>query len=140
MILQVMRKEVMLAAASFAVDSSRMEVVNFTETIDVQPYTFMYRRPGYLTKYTLFIDPFTANVWLSIAAMVIAIGPIMWLINRLSAYYEYYGLRNDRGLFQMGNCVWLCYGAMLQQVQSTDISQYRLLFWVLSAIYGPCSI
>jgi hypothetical protein len=117
MIRQVMNKEVLFAAASFAVDDTRMTVVNFTETIDVQPYTFMYRRPGHLTKYTLFIDPFTSNVWLSIAAMVAVMGPIMWLINRLSPYYHYYGLRDDQGLFQMGNCVWLCYGAMLQQVR-----------------------
>jgi hypothetical protein len=116
MIRQVMDKQVLFAAASFAVDASRMSVVNFTNTIDVQPYTFMYRRPGHLTKYTLFIDPFTSNVWLSIAAMVIAVGPTMWLINRLSPFYEYYGLRDEHGLFQMGNCVWLCYGAMLQQV------------------------
>ena len=115
MIRQVMAKEVLFAAASFAVDSTRMSVVDFTETIDVQPYTFMYRRPGHLTKYTLFIDPFTANVWLSIAAMVIAIGPIIWLVNRLSPYYEVHGVREDRGLFQMSSCVWLCYGAMLQQ-------------------------
>merc|ERR1719186_90166 len=50
MIRQVMNKEVLFAAAGFAVSPERLQVVNFTESLDVQPYTFMYRRPQQLSK------------------------------------------------------------------------------------------
>ena len=42
-------------------------------------------------------------------------GPIFYLINRLSPYYDYHGLKDDKGLFQLQNCSWYVYGALLQQ-------------------------
>ena len=67
-------------------------------------------------RYLLFIDPFTPFVWLCIIAMTVIIGPIMWVIHRYSYYYRYHDEINEFGLFNMSNCIWYCYGALLQQV------------------------
>ena len=115
MIRQVKDKEVMLAAAAFAISYERMEAVNFTSAIDLQPYAFMYRRPKEVSRAVLFVDPFTPTVWLGIAVMTAIIGPIFYIIHRSSLYYQYYDEVNNYGLFQLTNCVWYCYGAILQQ-------------------------
>ena len=128
MIEQVIKKEVLLAAASFAISAERQAVVNFTEPLDMQPYTFMYRRPQELSRYLLFIDPFTPYVWLYIAAMTVIIGPILWVIHRYSYYYVYYDELTEYGLFQMSNCIWYCYGALLQQVSNVKILYITLIF------------
>ena len=62
MIGQLARKEVIMAAAPFNIDSQRQEVVNFSVPIDLQPYTFMFRRPQQLSRATLFVEPFTTLV------------------------------------------------------------------------------
>ena len=38
----------------------------------------------------LFIDPFTPWVWLGIAAMTAIIGPILYVVHRVSPYYRVY--------------------------------------------------
>ena len=40
--------------------------MNFTVPLDLQPYTFMYRRPTTLSRAGLFIDPFTPLVLLQL--------------------------------------------------------------------------
>lgn len=63
----------------------------------------------------LFLAPFTAPAWLSIMATVLLMGPFLWLVHRSSKYYEYYGLSDGKGLFKLGNCIWYCFGAIVQQ-------------------------
>ena len=55
------------------------------------------------------------QTWILIAVTVLIMGPILYLINRNSPYYTFYDLYDGRGLFQLQNCSWYVYGAILQQ-------------------------
>jgi len=115
MINQLINDEVVVAAAAFAVSHERRQVVNFTEALDIQPYAFMYRRPKQLSKALLFISPFTPYVWLGIGVLTLLIGPFLYLVHRASPYYTYTETVNQFGFFNLPNCVFYCYGALLQQ-------------------------
>ena len=42
-------------------------------------------------------------------------GPLLWIVHRSSKYYDYYDMRDNKGLFKLSNCTWYCFGAMVQQ-------------------------
>ncbi|XP_069953215.1 ionotropic receptor 93a-like isoform X3 [Cherax quadricarinatus] len=115
MIKMIMDNEVLLGAASFTVSDQRMKAVNFTATIDRQPYAFLISRPKELSRVLLFMEPFANDTWILLVISIVIMGPILFLINRYSPYYSYYGLYNGRGLFQLHNCFWYVYSAVLQQ-------------------------
>ena len=58
MIGQLINQEVFMAAAALTVIDDRQMYVNFSKPYDIQPYTFMYKRPTELGKEMMFIDPF----------------------------------------------------------------------------------
>nr|AGJ51190.1 olfactory ionotropic receptor IR93a [Panulirus argus] len=115
MVKMVSDGEVLIGVAAFSVSDQRMKAVNFTTTIDRQPYAFMIARPQELSRVMLFMEPFANDTWILIAITVLIMGPILFLINRNSPYYTYYDLYDGRGLFQLQNCSWYVYGAILQQ-------------------------
>ena len=115
MVKQLIDREVLIAAASFAVSQERQQVVNFTSSIDLQPYSFLYRRPKEISRAGIFIKPFTPFVWLCVTVVMLMMGPIIWIVHRNSYYYKHYDTVNEFGLFNMSNCVLYCYGAVLQQ-------------------------
>lgn len=99
-------KEVMLGAAAFAIDEERSKDVNFSLPLDHSPYGFIYKKPKQVTRATVFLDPFTNDVWAGIAIMTVIIGPIFYIIHRSSYYYTYTEADKDKGLFELVNCIW----------------------------------
>jgi hypothetical protein len=55
------------------------------------------------------------KAWVSILITVGLMGPLLWIVHRSSKYYDYYNLREEKGLFKLSNCAWYCFGAMVQQ-------------------------
>jgi hypothetical protein len=62
MVGMVQKNEVLIAVASMVVTDERRQIISFTDTIDRQPYTFMYGRPQELSRALIFIEPFTPRV------------------------------------------------------------------------------
>jgi len=114
MMAQLEKRETFMAAAPLTVSNDRYTVANFSYPFDFQPYTFLIRKPEELSKALLFIKPFTPLVWLCLAIALICIGPILWIIHNLNYYYQV-NENGPGGLAKLGNCVWYCYGAVLQQ-------------------------
>ena len=90
MIRQLVDKEVVVAAAAFAISHDRRQAVNFSSALDLQPYAFMYRRPKEVSRMFLFIKPFAPLVWIGIVVMAILMGPILYVVHRSSLYYKYH--------------------------------------------------
>jgi len=42
-------------------------------------------------------------------------GPFLFLVNKLSPFYDYYGIRKKGGIHNLEQCFWYMYGALLQQ-------------------------
>ena len=99
-------KEVMLGAAAFAINEERSQDVNFSLPLDHSPYGFIYKKPKQVTRATVFLDPFTNDVWAGIAIMTVIIGPIFYIIHRSSYYYTYTEADKDKGLFELVHCIW----------------------------------
>ncbi|CAG0900474.1 unnamed protein product, partial [Darwinula stevensoni] len=96
------------------ISDDRLKQVAFTATIDIQSYSFMYSRPKELSRALIFIEPFTPFVWICIGLTFVIIGPLLWIITKYSPFYLHHGITHN-GLFQVGNCSWYCYGALMQQ-------------------------
>ena len=57
-----------MGAAAFTIAQDRQEVVNFSLPIDLQPYTFLFKRPTEVSKAILFIRPFTNLVCFTVSS------------------------------------------------------------------------
>jgi ionotropic glutamate receptor len=62
MVGQLIRQEVFMAVAPITISADRQNFVNFSVPFDLQPYTFMFRRPQELSRTFLFVQPFTLLV------------------------------------------------------------------------------
>ena len=62
MVGQLINQKVFMAAAALTITGDRELYVNFSKPFDMQPYTFMHKRPQELSKVMMFVDPFTPTV------------------------------------------------------------------------------
>ena len=53
-------------------------------------------------------------MWLCLGVSFLCIGPILWIVHNLSYYYKV-NENGPGGLAKLSNCVWYCFGAVLQQ-------------------------
>ncbi|XP_075975117.1 ionotropic receptor 93a [Anticarsia gemmatalis] len=111
----VAKGQAALAAASFTVLSDPMPGINYTMPVSIQAYSFMIARPRELSRALLFLLPFTTDTWLCLGLAVILMGPTLYIVHRLSPYYEAMEITRQGGLATIHNCLWYIYGALLQQ-------------------------
>ncbi|KAK5650424.1 hypothetical protein RI129_001453 [Pyrocoelia pectoralis] len=111
----VTQKKVALGACGFTITDSAKQLVNFTNPISIQMYSFLASRPRKLSRALLFMYPFTTGTWLCLATAVIVMGPVLYFIHNASPVYEYKGIPKGKGLSSPQNCIWYMYGALLQQ-------------------------
>ncbi|KAJ8961600.1 hypothetical protein NQ314_005917, partial [Rhamnusium bicolor] len=62
----IRNKTVALGAGAFTITEENKEVINFTNAISTQTYTFLVARPKELSRALLFISPFTGDVKLQV--------------------------------------------------------------------------
>nr|AFC91753.2 putative ionotropic receptor IR93a [Cydia pomonella] len=111
----VARKQAAFAAAAFTVLSDRNPGINYTIPVSTQSYAFIIARPRELSRAMLFLLPFTTDTWLCLGFAVVLMGPTLYVVHRLSPYYEAMGVTRQGGLATIHNCLWYIYGALLQQ-------------------------
>nr|WJJ63358.1 ionotropic receptor 93a [Pachyrhinus yasumatsui] len=111
----VHNKSVAMGACAFTVTEGNRKLINFTNPISVQTYTFLVARPKELSRALLFISPFRTDTWFCLAATIVSMGPLLYLVHKNSPVYEYKGIRGKGGLATVQNCIWYMYGALLQQ-------------------------
>lgn len=58
----IRNKSVAFGACAFTVTKENKQLINFTNPISIQTYTFLVARPKELSRALLFISPFTGNV------------------------------------------------------------------------------
>ncbi|XP_026318935.1 ionotropic receptor 93a [Hyposmocoma kahamanoa] len=104
-----------LGAAALTVFPNPTPGVNYTIPVSTQPYAYMVARPRELSRALLFLLPFTTDTWLCLGLAVILMGPVLFVIHRLSPYYEAKEITRQGGLSTIHNCLWYIYGALLQQ-------------------------
>ncbi|CAH1636349.1 unnamed protein product [Spodoptera littoralis] len=104
-----------LAAASFTVLADPVPGINYTIPVSIQSYAFLIARPRELSRALLFLLPFTTDTWLCLGLAVILMGPTLYIIHRMSPYYEAMEITRQGGLATIHNCLWYIYGALLQQ-------------------------
>ncbi|XP_054158480.1 ionotropic receptor 93a-like, partial [Oppia nitens] len=114
MIDKVNRSKVRIGANGYWRTVDRMDAVDFTFPFDYEEMSMMLQKTSEDHKY-LFLTPFTWDAWLSILFTVVLMGPLLWIVHRSSKYYDYYNMRDNKGLFKLSNCAWYCFGAMVQQ-------------------------
>ncbi|XP_018392556.1 PREDICTED: uncharacterized protein LOC108771698 [Cyphomyrmex costatus] len=88
------------------------QTVQFThnETVANVSYSFLTAKPGQLSRALLFTEPFTKETWACLAASIMIMGPILYLIHKYSP-----SSTKTSGLNSSWQCVWYVYGALLQQ-------------------------
>ncbi|CAH1286826.1 unnamed protein product [Chrysodeixis includens] len=104
-----------IAAAAFTVLADHTPGINYTMPVSIQSYSFMIARPRELSRALLFLLPFTTDTWLCLGLAVILMGPTLYIVHRLSPYYEAMEITRQGGLATIHNCLWYIYGALLQQ-------------------------
>ncbi|CAG4929672.1 unnamed protein product [Colias eurytheme] len=111
----VARGKVAIAAAAITILSDPPRGINYTIPVSIQPYAFIIARPRELSRALLFLLPFTTDTWLCLGFAVILMGPTLFIIHRLSPYYDAMEITREGGLATIHNCLWYVYGALLQQ-------------------------
>ncbi|XP_015173343.1 PREDICTED: uncharacterized protein LOC107064804 [Polistes dominula] len=110
-VLEMVRtRKVFLAACAYTVNDLEKNAINFTTPIFVQTYSFLTSRPTQLSRALLFTSPFTKETWACLAAAIIIMGPILYLVHKYSPTST-----KTSGLNSSWQCVWYVYGALLQQ-------------------------
>ncbi|CAG4935436.1 unnamed protein product [Parnassius apollo] len=111
----VAKGQAALGVASFSVLPDPIPGINYTIAVSTQPYAFLIARPRELSRAMLFLLPFRADTWLCLGFAVVLMGPILYIVHRLSPYYEAMEIPRQGGLSTIHNCLWYIYGALLQQ-------------------------
>ncbi|XP_055623871.1 ionotropic receptor 93a [Toxorhynchites rutilus septentrionalis] len=107
--------KILLAAVGTTISEKQKKFINFTKPISIQTYSFIVSRPKELSRVFLFLSPFTFDTWLCLTATVLLMAPVLYIVNRVTPFYEHHGKSNTTGLGKMNNCFWYVYGALLQQ-------------------------
>nr|QHN69192.1 ionotropic receptor 11 [Sirex nitobei] len=112
----VRSKKVLMGACAYTISEYKKTIINFTMPISVQSYSLLSSRPKQLSKTLLFMAPYTKETWACLAASIIIIGPILYLVHKFSPCYT--NTHMPSGLSSPWECVWYVYGALLQQGRS----------------------
>lgn len=121
--------KIIFGAVASTVNERYKRLINFSVPISIQPYSFVVSKPREVSRIYLFTAPFTHGVcienirrsrgdtcrecqnfifqtWLCLAGLIVILPPILFLVNKMSPFYEFHGRSRKIGLFRIDNCFW----------------------------------
>ncbi|XP_050390556.2 glutamate receptor 4 [Patella vulgata] len=135
---QVVKGNYAFGVGPFTITSVREAVIDFTKPYMEEGIGILIRKPNSESKkmFKMFI-PFAPEVWGCIVAGVIAVGVLLYIVNRITPYSNH-KLYSKTDQMMLKESIWLVYGSYMEQggdPQPKSISGRLILgFWWLFTI------
>ncbi|XP_064078575.1 glutamate receptor ionotropic, delta-2-like [Macrobrachium nipponense] len=135
----IARREVTLGVAALGITVNRARVVDFTLPYFSSKTSIYSRSPKVKNKALAILSPFNQQVWLSLCATVLLMGPVMYLFSYLMGDLE----RRDARYYSLQSCAFNVFRSFVNQGNflpgGSFSERWILLLWVFFCLVFSAS-